>query len=58
MRTLDEMIAAIRDVGEIWPDECRHRIETRFSSKAMADGYEELYQKVIDETRESSLLAA
>jgi glycosyltransferase involved in cell wall biosynthesis len=58
VRTLDEMIAAIRDVGEIWPDECRHRIETRFSSKAMADGYEELYQQVIDETRESTLLAA
>lgn len=58
VRTLDEMVAAIRDVGEIWPDECRHRVETRFSSKTMADGYEELYRQVIYESRESTLLAA
>jgi hypothetical protein len=52
------MVAAIKDAGEIWPDECRHRVETRFSSKAMADGYEELYAQVIRESRESLRVAA
>jgi glycosyltransferase involved in cell wall biosynthesis len=58
VRSLDDMVAAIRDVGDIWPDECRHRVETRFSSKAMADGYERLYRRVIEEHRESMALAA
>jgi glycosyltransferase involved in cell wall biosynthesis len=58
VRTLDAMVAAIKDAGEIWPDECRHRVETRFSSKAMADGYEELYAQVIRESRESLRVAA
>jgi glycosyltransferase involved in cell wall biosynthesis len=58
VRTLDEMIAAIHDIGEIWPDECRHRVATRFSSERMADGYEALYHHVINETQDSLLLAA
>jgi glycosyltransferase involved in cell wall biosynthesis len=58
VRSLDDMVAAIRDVGDIWPDECRHNVETKFSSKAMADGYERLYRRVIEEHRETMALAA
>jgi glycosyltransferase involved in cell wall biosynthesis len=58
VHSIHDMVAAIRDVGDIWPDECRHRVETRFSSKAMADGYERLYRRVIEEHRESMALAA
>lgn len=58
VKTLEAMTAAIQDVGEIWPSECRHRVETRFSSKTMADGYERLYSAVLDESREVGVLAA
>jgi len=58
VRSLDDMVAAIRDVGDIWPEECRHRIETKFSSKAMADSYELLYRQLIEEHRETMALAA
>jgi glycosyltransferase involved in cell wall biosynthesis len=58
VKTLEQMVAAIRDVGEIWPEECRHRVETRFSSKTMADRYERLYSDVISDAREVSVLAA
>ena len=58
VRTLSEMAAAIHDVNEIWPDECRHRVEVKFSAKAMADGYEALCAAVTSESRESRALAA
>ena len=58
VKTLDEMAAAVKDVGALWPEECRHRVETNFSSKSMAEGYERAYQQMIEENRESLLLAA
>ena len=58
VRSVDNMVAAIRDVKDIWPDECRHFVESRFSSKAMADGYGMLYRRVIEEHRETMVLAA
>jgi glycosyltransferase involved in cell wall biosynthesis len=58
VRTLDDMAAAIHDVGTLWPEECRHHVESRFSSKTMSDGYENLYRSVIEENRETMALAA
>ncbi len=55
--TLDALDTAIRDAGEISPEECRHRVQTKFSSKAMADGYEKLYARLIGEDRESRVAA-
>ena len=58
VRTREAMVAAIHDVSEIWPSECRHRVETKFSSKTMADAYERVYGAVLDESRELVFRAA
>ena len=43
----DEMAEAIGRVGQIDPMECRQHVENQFSSKAMARGYMELYEKLV-----------
>jgi glycosyltransferase involved in cell wall biosynthesis len=58
VRTLAEMVAAIKDVTEIWPDDCRQYVETNFSAKTMADGYEQLYTELLRETRDAMHIAA
>lgn len=46
VKTLADMIAAIGDAGEIWPEECRQSVEQNFTVAAMADGYERIYESV------------
>lgn len=58
VRTLEQMIAAIHDVEHIWPEECRHWVETHFSASTMADGYDALYSDVIGEQSDTMLMAA
>jgi glycosyltransferase involved in cell wall biosynthesis len=58
VHSMDEMVAAICDIGDIRPKQCRDHVESNFSSKAMADGYERLYQRVIEEYRETLTVAA
>lgn len=44
---VDEMVEAVRRVGEIDRAECRRHALSKFSAKRMADGYEEIYRKAI-----------
>ncbi len=46
VRDLDEMIKAMKFVDSLDRRECRRDVERRFSSKAMAQRYEELYRKL------------
>lgn len=43
----DGLMRAIERVGEIDPAACRARVEALFSTTAMLDGYESVYQKVL-----------
>jgi glycosyltransferase involved in cell wall biosynthesis len=57
--TVQEMAAAVKQVGAIDPDTCRSRVEDQFSAQRMADDYEALYGRVIAEsTAENTLRAA
>lgn len=42
----DEMVNAVRRVNVIGRRDCRARVEARFSSARMADGYERLYTAI------------
>jgi glycosyltransferase involved in cell wall biosynthesis len=42
-----EAAAAIRRLGEIDPAACRARVEERFSSEAMVEGYEDVFERVL-----------
>jgi hypothetical protein len=55
---MSAMIAAIHDVDHIWPSACRAHVEANFSSRRMADDYEELYELVIQESSVSRTIAA
>jgi glycosyltransferase involved in cell wall biosynthesis len=46
VRDLDEMIKAMKFVDSLDGRECRRDVERRFSSKVMAQRYEELYRKL------------
>ncbi len=46
VRDLDEMIKAMKFVDSLDRRECRRDVERRFSSKVMAQRYEELYRKL------------
>ena len=52
--SLDEMMAALRDVRRIAPQACRERVERLFTAKRMAQEYEELYRKVVAATRQEA----
>jgi glycosyltransferase involved in cell wall biosynthesis len=58
VRSMSAMIAAIHDVDHIWPSACRAHVEANFSSRRMADDYEELYELVIQESSVSRTIAA
>lgn len=44
--SLEEMVLAIRRLGEIDRAACRRHVEQRFSAKRMADGYEQVYESL------------
>ena len=44
--TVDEMVAAVGRLGEIDRAECRAEGERRFSTKAVVDDYEQLYERL------------
>lgn len=44
---IEEMVEAVRRVGEIDKRACRNHVERNYSASAMADRYEELYQRVL-----------
>jgi hypothetical protein len=43
----DEFASLVPRAGEIDPQECRRSVERRFSAGMMADGYLQLYRKVL-----------
>ncbi|MFA6897367.1 MAG: glycosyltransferase family 4 protein [Patescibacteria group bacterium] len=45
------MAQSIKDVGLLSRADCRRSVEKDFSVKKMADGYEKIYQKIIDKKR-------
>ena len=47
--SVDEVVAAVRRLGEIERTACHRHVEVNFSAKAMADGYEAAYQLVLSE---------
>lgn len=46
--TVEEMVAAIGRVNRIEPACCRTRVEQLFSTQRMVDGYERLYDRIVD----------
>lgn len=42
-----ELVESIKKIQAIDPLECRKRVERKFSTSAMVDGYEEAYKKII-----------
>jgi glycosyltransferase involved in cell wall biosynthesis len=44
----DELVQAVRCLGEIDRARCREEVERRFSPQAMADGYERVYAALLD----------
>jgi len=42
-----ETVEAIKNIGIIDRAACRKRVEEKFSSQKMADGYEEIYRKIL-----------
>ena len=47
VQTVDEMVAAVENIGQLDPHDCRRYMEERYSVSSMADGYERLYQSVV-----------
>lgn len=45
--SVDEMIRSIKDIGKINPRDCREYVELKFSPSIMANGYIELYSKML-----------
>ncbi|MPZ50207.1 MAG: glycosyltransferase [Dehalococcoidia bacterium] len=45
--SLDEMVAAVERVSDIDRLACRRRVEQLFSAARMADGYEEIYSRIL-----------
>ena len=45
-KTLDEMAAAMKNVGDIKPEECRRVVEEKFTARLMAERYVKLYGRV------------
>lgn len=43
----DQMVSAMRRVGEIKPEDCRAYARQHYSARLMADAYENLYRKLI-----------
>jgi glycosyltransferase involved in cell wall biosynthesis len=58
VRSMSALIAAIHDVDQIWPSACRSHVEAHFSSRRMADDYEDLYELVMRKSTLSRTLAA
>jgi hypothetical protein len=55
--SLDELIALAPQLGEINRRACRREAERRFSTSALADGYEKAYKRVMSERKRSPELA-
>jgi hypothetical protein len=46
-KSIDDLIAAVKRVDQISRADCRAEFESRFTTKHMADRYEQLYESLI-----------
>jgi glycosyltransferase involved in cell wall biosynthesis len=51
VETLDEMVDAVRHIGDIDPAECRRAVADRFGREAFITAHEEAYARVLDHDR-------
>jgi glycosyltransferase involved in cell wall biosynthesis len=56
--TLEEMVEAVRQLGEIRPEDCRQHVEHRFSVERMTDRYLALYDQILQLGAPTSLAPA
>lgn len=45
---IEEMVAAVNNIEQIDRNECRRHAITNFNAQKMADGYEEIYRKILN----------
>jgi glycosyltransferase involved in cell wall biosynthesis len=53
--TIDELIERFPEVESIDPDCCRQRVDALFSKNHMVDGYERLYERLMEDSHEGRL---
>jgi glycosyltransferase involved in cell wall biosynthesis len=58
VKDVAQMTHAIGDLDRLWPEDALAVAEENFSARAMADGYEMMYERIVSESREESSLAA
>jgi len=51
VKSVNEMVQAIKNIDKISRQETRKRAETYFSIEKMVEGYEKIYKRVIEETQ-------
>ena len=51
VKTIPEMVRAMKKIDTIDRQACRDWVEKKFSVKAMVDGYEEVYERVLSQKR-------
>ncbi len=51
VNTLEEMIEAVGNIGQINRNECRQYALEKFNAKRMTDGYEEIYRKISEKNK-------
>jgi glycosyltransferase involved in cell wall biosynthesis len=49
--TPEAMAAAVSDLADISPEDCRHRVADLFSKSRMTEGYERIFRAVAEERR-------
>jgi glycosyltransferase involved in cell wall biosynthesis len=47
-----EMVKAVRKIDHIWRPECREHVEAKFSAKAVAERYREVYDLILEKEKE------
>ena len=48
VKSVEERVAAVRDIGKLAREECRREFENRFTVEIMVDRYEQVYRQLIE----------
>jgi glycosyltransferase involved in cell wall biosynthesis len=48
VKSVDEMVEAVRNIGKLAREECRKEFENRFTVEIMVDRYEQIYRQLIE----------
>jgi glycosyltransferase involved in cell wall biosynthesis len=48
VKSVEEMVAAVHDIGKLAREECRREFENRFTLEIMVDRYEQVYRQLIE----------